>query len=111
MWRIQQEQQHSHDQIVDLLQNFSKEIKKVEELRAQVGESVEPSSKKEVSGAGSMMEEEDLTTTMVLWSEDTKILKPPQCSIVLHVNCKIQVFVNIQVLFMAKTDTKVKTRS
>ena len=33
------------------------------------------------------------------------------CSITLHVNCKIAVFVNIQVLTMAKTDTKVKTRS
>ena len=33
------------------------------------------------------------------------------CSITLHVNCKIAVFANIQVLTMAKTDTKVKTRS
>ena len=33
------------------------------------------------------------------------------CSIALHVNCKIAVFMNIQVLTMAKTDTKVKTRS
>ena len=33
------------------------------------------------------------------------------CSIMLHVNCKIVVFMNFQVLTMAKTDTKVKTRS
>ena len=33
------------------------------------------------------------------------------CSITLHVNCKIAVFMNIQVLTMAKMDTKVKTRS
>ena len=33
------------------------------------------------------------------------------CSIMLHVNCKIAVFINIQVPTMAKTDTKVKTRS
>ena len=33
------------------------------------------------------------------------------CSITLHVNCKIAVFVNFRVLTMAKTDTKVKTRS
>ena len=30
------------------------------------------------------------------------------CSITLHVNYKIAVFVNFQVLTMAKTDTKVK---
>ena len=30
------------------------------------------------------------------------------CSITLHVNCKIAVFVNVQVLTMAKTDRKVK---
>ena len=30
------------------------------------------------------------------------------CSITLHVNCKIAVFVNFQVLTMAKTDTRVK---
>ena len=28
----------------------------------------------------------------------------------LHVNCKIAVFVNVQVLTMAKTDTKVKNQ-
>ena len=78
MQRIQQEQQHSCDQMVDLLQKLSEEIKKVEELRAQVGESVEPPIKKEVSGAGLAMEKEDLTTSMVLWFEDTKISKPPQ---------------------------------
>ena len=33
------------------------------------------------------------------------------CNIMLHVNCKIAVFVNFQVLTMAKMDTKVKTRS
>ena len=33
-----------------------------------------------------------------------------QCSIALHVNCKIAVFVNFQVLTMAKTDTKVKNQ-
>ena len=66
---------------MDLLQKLSEEIKKVEELRAQVGESVEPWIKKEVSGAGSLMEEEVLTTSMVLWYEDTKILKPPQVCI------------------------------
>ena len=32
------------------------------------------------------------------------------CSIMLHVNCKIAVFVNFQVLTMAKTDTKVKNQ-
>ena len=32
------------------------------------------------------------------------------CSITLHVNCKIAVFVNFQVLTMAKTDTKVKNQ-
>ena len=30
------------------------------------------------------------------------------CSITLHVNCKIAVFVNFQVLTMTKMDTKVK---
>ena len=33
------------------------------------------------------------------------------CGIMLHANYKIAVFVNFQVLTMAKTDTKVKTRS
>ena len=32
------------------------------------------------------------------------------CSIALHVNCKIAVFVNIQVITMAKTGTKVKNQ-
>ena len=33
-----------------------------------------------------------------------------KCSITLHVNYKIAVFVNFQVLTMAKTDTKVKNQ-
>ena len=33
-----------------------------------------------------------------------------RCSIMLHVNCKIAVFVNFQVLTMAKMDTKVKNQ-
>ena len=33
-----------------------------------------------------------------------------QCSITLHVNCKIAVFVNFQVLTMAKMDTKVQIK-
>ena len=32
------------------------------------------------------------------------------CSIMLHVNCKIAVFVNFQVLTMTKMDTKVKNQ-
>ena len=32
------------------------------------------------------------------------------CSITLHVNCKIAVFVSFQVLTMAKMDTKVKNQ-
>ena len=38
------------------------------------------------------------------------VSKFQSCSIMLHVNCKIAVFVNVQVLTMAKTDTKVKNQ-
>ena len=48
-----------------------------------------------------------------LWNDNdyVEVEHCTDCSITLHVNCKIAVFVNIQVPTMAKTDTKVKTRS
>ena len=42
-------------------------------------------------------------------STNLSLVKFP-CSITLHVNYKIAVFVNFQVLTMAKTDTKVKNQ-
>ena len=41
------------------------------------------------------------------WLHSVKLCN---CSITLHVNCKIAVFVNFQVLTMTKTDTKVKNQ-
>ena len=46
--RVQQEQQQSQDHMVDLLQKFSEEVRKVEEPRTQVGGAAKPSTKKEV---------------------------------------------------------------
>ena len=37
-WQFQQEQHESHGQLVDLLQKFGEEVKRVEKLRTQVHE-------------------------------------------------------------------------
>ena len=65
----------------------------------------EPDPGTDVQPSNAKSGKED-TSTGTSKSEDNTT-----CSIMLHVNCKIAVFVNIQVPTMAKMDTKVKTRS
>ena len=76
--KVQQEQQQSHDQMVDPLWKFGKEVKNVEELRVQVEKPIEKLVKKETWGAGLVTEENNLATRMTTSTGETKISKPPQ---------------------------------
>ena len=92
--RFQQEQQESREQMVELLQKFGSEVKKVEELRCKVEwtEST-PDEKKvvDVKGEDEILSQEmrhnphqaESTTTMTVVStqSEMKISKPPQICI------------------------------
>ena len=76
--QFQQEQHESQEQLADLLQKFSEEVKKVETLRAQVQEKQpEMALKKEMSDA-SLMTEPMQNPMQTLSYKIMKILNPPQ---------------------------------
>ena len=90
-WWFQQEQQESRDQMVEVLQKFGSEVKKVEELRCRVEQTEStPDEGKTVAVKGEdgilsqeivhtpLKTESTTTMTTVATQSEMKISKPPQ---------------------------------